>query len=256
MDNEYIISLVEQGKRLDGRKFDQHREISVETYISKNSEGSARCKIGDTEVLVGVKMDVGTPYSDSPDEGSIIVTTELSPIASPDFELGPPGVEATEIARIVDRGIRESKAVDFKKLCITSGEKCWIFFIDIYPINDDGNLIDASALGALAALKNTRFAKLENNKVVFGDFTDKKVELEKTPITFTFVKIKNSILLDPHTREEKAAGARLSIAVHNGKIHAMQKGGDKGFTESDIEMMIDIAIKKEKDLKKVIEKLK
>lgn len=256
MDNEYIISLVEQGKRLDGRKFDQHREISIETNISKNSEGSARCKMGDTEVLVGVKMDVGTPYPDSPDEGSIVVTTELSPIASPDFELGPPGVEATEIARIVDRGIRESKAVDFKKLCIASGEKCWIFFIDIYPMNDDGNLIDASALGALAALKNTRFTKLEKDRPVFGEFTDKKVELDKLPITFTFVKIGKGILLDPHTREEKAAEARLSVAVYNGKIHAMQKGGSKGFSESEIEMMLDMAIKKEKDLKKVIEKTK
>lgn len=256
MDNEYIISLVEKGKRLDGRKFDQHREISVETNISKNSEGSARCKIGDTEVLVGVKMDVGTPYPDSPDEGSIIVTTELSPLASPDFELGPPGVEATEIARIVDRGIRESKAVDFKKLSITSGEKCWIFFIDVYPINDDGNLIDASALGALTALKNTRFVKLEKDKAVFGDFTDKKVELEKFPITFTFVKIGKGILLDPNTREEKAAEARLTAAVYNGKIYAMQKGGDKGFNEDEVEMMIDIAIKKEKDLKKIVEKAK
>ena len=254
--NDYIVSLIEQGKRIDGRKFDEMREAHVELNISKNAEGSAKCKIGDTEVMIGVKMDVGTPYPDSPDEGSIIVTTELSPIASPEFELGPPGIQATEIARIVDRGIRESKAIDMKKLGIVSGEKSWLLFIDVYPVNDDGNLIDASALGTLAALKNTRYVNYENGKVKFGEFTDKKLELEKTPITFTFIKIGNSILLDPNAREEKAAEARLSIAVYGGRIHALQKGGDRGFTEDEIEKMIDIAIKKEKDLKKVLDKAK
>ncbi len=256
MDNDYIISLVEQGKRIDGRKFDEIREIVLEPNISKNAEGSARCKIGDTEVLVGVKMDIGEPYPDSPDEGSIVVTTELSPIASPEFELGPPGVQAIEIARIVDRGIRESKAIDFKKLVITSGEKCWILFIDIYPINDSGNLIDASALGTLVALKNTRYVKEENNKAVFGEFTNKKLELEKTPITVTFVKIGNNILLDPNSKEEEVAEARLSAAVYNGRIYALQKGGDKGFSEKEIESMIDVAVKKEKDLKKIVDKAK
>src|SRR3989344_3211335 len=227
MDNDYIISLVEQGKRIDGRKFDEIREIVLEPNISKNAEGSARCKIGDTEVLVGVKMDIGEPYPDSPDKGSI-----------------------------VDRGIRESKAIDFKKLVITSGEKCWILFIDIYPINDSGNLIDASALGTLVALKNTRYVKEENNKAVFGEFTNKKLELEKTPITVTFVKIGNNILLDPNSKEEEVAEARLSAAVYNGRIYALQKGGDKGFSEKEIESMIDIAIKKEKDLKKVLDKAK
>ncbi len=256
MNNDYIASLVEQGKRIDGRRFDEMRKIDVEINISKNAEGSARCKFGDTEVLVGVKMDVGTPYPDSPDEGSIVVTAELNPIASPEFELGPPGTQATEIARIVDRGIRESKAIDLKKLGIVEGEKSWIIFIDIYPINDDGNLIDASALGTLAALKNTRLVKYENDKVYFGEFTDEKLEFKKTPVTFTFVKIGKNILLDPSIKEEETSEARLSVAVYEGKIHAMQKGGDKGFTEKEVESMIEMAIKKEKDLKKVLDKAK
>src|SRR3989344_3464075 len=108
MNGDYINSLFEQDKRVDGRRVDEYREVIIEKNISKNAEGSARCKIGDTEVIVGIKMDIGTPYPDSPDEGSIIVTAELTPMASPDFELGPPSPWATEIARIVDRGIRES----------------------------------------------------------------------------------------------------------------------------------------------------
>lgn len=252
MDNDYIVSLIQQDKRLDERKFDEYREIKIETGISKNAEGSARCKIGDTEVMVGVKMGVGEPYPDSPDEGTIIVTTELSPIASPLFELGPPGSQATELARIVDRGIRESKALDFKKLCIKKGELIWMVFIDIYPLNDDGNLIDASVLAALAALKHAKFPKLEDDKVVFGEFSNKKLELNKLPITFTFGKINDKILLDLNSREETVIDARLSISVHDGDIHAMQKGGDKAITLEEIEKMVDIAIKRENELRSLI----
>src|SRR3989344_7084886 len=104
MNNDYIRSLIEKGKRIDGRKLDEFRKIIIETNISKNSAGSARCRMGETEVIVGVKFDVGEPYPDNPDEGTIIVTAELIPLASPDFESGPPSPKSVELARIVDRG--------------------------------------------------------------------------------------------------------------------------------------------------------
>ena len=34
------------------------------------------------------------------------------------FDIGRPGIEAIELARVIDRGIRESGFIDFKKLCI------------------------------------------------------------------------------------------------------------------------------------------
>jgi exosome complex component RRP42 len=252
MNNEYILSLIEQDKRIDERKLDEYRNITIEKKISKNAEGSARCKIGDTEVIAGVKMDLGEPYPDSPDEGTIVVTVELSPIASPLFELGPPGDQATELARIVDRGIRESKAIDFKKLCIREGEKIWMVFIDIYPLNDDGNLIDASVLATLSALKDAKFPKVENDKIVSGEYSDKKIELNKIPITFTFGKINNKILVDLNSKEESVIDARLSISVYDGNIHAMQKGGDNSITLEEVEKMIDIAFKKEKELRSMV----
>src|SRR3989344_3062368 len=210
MNGNYIGSLLDQQKRFDGRKLDAFRSITLETGISKNAEGSARCKIGDTEVIAGVKMDTGVPYPDSPDQGSIIVTVELSPLASPDFELGPPGEWATELARIVDRGIRESKAIDLKSLCITEGEKVWTLFIDIYPLNDDGNLIDASVLATLAALKSTKLVKYEDDKVQYGEFTNKSLKLDKQPITVTLYKMGKQIFVDPTHKEEQFIDARLS----------------------------------------------
>ena len=252
MNNDYIISLIKEGKRIDERKLDEYREVKIEYNVSKNAEGSARCKIGETEVIVGVKMNTGEPYPDSLDQGVIIVTAELIPLASPVFELGPPNEWATELARVVDRGIRESKAIDFKKLCIKEGEKVWIIFLDIYPINDDCNLIDASVLASLAALKNAKFPKIENDKVLYGELSNEKLKLEKLPVTITLGKIKDKIIVDPNSKEESALDVRLSISVYDGNIHAMQKGGNYGISLEDVETMIDIAIKKEKELQKVL----
>src|SRR3989344_1260782 len=252
MNNDYITSLLKEAKRIDGRKLDDHREIKIEYNVSKNAEGSARCKLGETEVIAGVKMSIGEPYPDSQDEGVIIVTAELIPLANPEFELGPPNSWATELARVVDRGIRESNMIDFKSLCIKDGEKVWMLFLDIYLINDDGNLIDASVLAALAALKSARFPKIEDDKVVFGEFTNEKLKLSKLPITFTFGTIGDTIMLDPNSKEESVLDSRLSVSVFDGNIHAMQKGGNKEISIEDVEKIVDIAIKKEKEVRSLL----
>jgi len=51
----------------------------------------------------------------------------------------------------VDRGVRESGAIDLSELTLPDG-KVWIIFIDVHVLDHDGNLMDAAALGALAAL--------------------------------------------------------------------------------------------------------
>jgi len=243
-----IIEYLNEGKRFDERGLRDFRKITVETGISKNAEGSARVIIGKTEVLAGVKMAMGEPYTDSPDSGTMMVSVELSPIASQKFELGPPKIESIELARIVDRGIRESGFIDFSKLCVKKGEAVWTIFIDIYPINHDGNLIDASALAAIAALKTAVFPEYdkETNKVKYGEFSTKKLPLadENMPLTTTFYKIGNKIVLDPIVEEEETAEARLSIAVSKPKkkevmINAIQKGGYTPLTDAELDEILD-----------------
>src|SRR3989339_1242758 len=160
----HLIRLFESNTRLDGRKFTDYRPVKVEVNVTNTAEGSARVIIGKTDVIAGVKMEIMEPYPDTPNEGSIMVGAELLPLSSPEFELGPPGIQAIELARVVDRGIRESKAIDFKKLCITPGKKIWMVIIDICPINDAGNLFDAASLAALAALKDTRYPAFDGSK--------------------------------------------------------------------------------------------
>ena len=129
----YLHKLAEQQKRADGRKFEEYRPVNIETGVISKAEGSARVKIGNTQVVAGIKMDMGEPYPDTPDSGVMTTAAELIPLASPDFEAGPPREDAIELARVVDRGIRESNVIELEKLCLTPGEKIWIVFIDAIP---------------------------------------------------------------------------------------------------------------------------
>ncbi len=246
------IAAIKEGKRLDGRKPDEYRPIRVDKKISENADGSARALLGKTDVIAGVKMILGEPYPDRPDEGTIIVGAELLPLASPAFEPGPPREDATELARVVDRGIRESKTLDFKKLCVKEGELVWIAFIDIYTLNQDGNLFDASAIAALAALLETRMPKLEEDKAVKGEYAG-KLQLQRKPLLSTFAKVADKIVLDPILAEEMAADARFSCASTEDDLFcAFQKGGSGSFAASELEQCLDTAMRKSKEIRKLL----
>jgi exosome complex component RRP42 len=250
----HVLKLLKGSKRLDGRKLDAFRDVSVEYGISKTAEGSARVKIGNTEVIAGVKVEIGKPYPDAPDKGSIMVGVELLPLSNPEFELGPPSIKAIELARVVDRGIRESNALDFKQLCIEEGEKVWLLLIDICPINDEGNLQDAASLAALAALQDMHFPAVdENGKIDYKNKTDKKLAFAAEPVAVTVFRIGEHFIVDPITDEERLYDARLTVAIlADDTLCAMQKGGDSYLTLEDVDTMVGLAITKAKDLRKAL----
>jgi len=238
---------------MDGRKKDEFRKITIETGVISTAEGSARIKCGETELIVGVKMGVGDPYPDIPEEGVLMTGTELYPLSNPEFEGGPPRERAIETARVIDRGIRESGTIDTKKLCIKAGEQVWMVFLDLAPVNMDGNLIDIGCLAAMAALKNAKFPEFKDGKPDYKKLSKKSLPISKVPIEVTVAKIGDNFLVDLTDEEEKFVDARLTVAVlEDGNLCAMQKGGDSPLSEDDVFKMIDLAIKKSKELRKFL----
>jgi exosome complex component RRP42 len=252
MNEEYALELIEKGRRVDGRKFDEWRKIEIVPNIVKNAEGSASVKFGETEVVAGVKLEIGEPFPDTPNEGILVVNAEFSPIASPDFEAGPPGEDAIELARIVDRGIRSSKCIKLEELCLEPGKKVWCVFVDIQIINHKGNLLDASALASLVALLNTKIPKIEGEKILRGEF-EKNLPVQFKPINVSVCKIKDNFLVDPTLEEEEIAEVKLSLSVRDDEmICAMQKQGNGELKVEEVEKIIDIAIEKSKEIRKMV----
>jgi exosome complex component RRP42 len=250
---KHILRALTENVRYDGRKDLDYREMSLEVGVARNAEGSARIKIGNTEVIVGIKMELGKPYPDTPNEGCLMVGAELLPLSNPAFESGPPSIQAVELARVVDRGIRESHAIDIKKLCITPGELVWFINIDICSINDEGNLFDAASIATIAALKDTKLPGVKNNLVDYKSKTKTPLPLNKEPIEVTVHKIGDKFIIDPLTEEEAVIDGRLTVCcTKEGNICALQKGGDYPLTAEDIAKMVEIALTKSKELRKLL----
>jgi len=256
-----IEKYLDEGKRLDGRKPFDHRDVEVTFNISKHAEGSVGVKIGKTEVFAGIKMATQEPYPDHENEGTMMTTMELLPLSSPDFDYGPPRINAIEMARIIDRGIRESGFIDFHKLCIKEGEKVWNIFIDLVSINDDGNLIDAGALAAILALKVAKMPVYdeETEMVKHGEFTNNSLPLtDKMPITITFNKIGDQVIIDPTKQEEEVAEGRLTVEISKPDkeeiINAMQKGGEATLSVEEVDKMLDEAKKIFKNINELVDK--
>jgi len=259
LERKYLATLLEKGNRMDGRGFWERRQIQVTPNAIKKAEGSAMVKWGESVVLAGVKTQLGAPFPDTPNDGVITVNIELSPISSPTHESGPPGPDAIEIARVVDRGIRESNVIPMQdpKLCVIPGKKVWILFVDIYILDDGGNLIDASALAAISALANTRL-----NKVLVDEETEEVTSLDETePLprngsvaSLTYAKINDFIVYDPNLIEDRGKNARFSFAITDkGMVCSMQKGESGVFLEEEILEILDKALIQVKELHEIIE---
>ncbi|MCH7568546.1 MAG: exosome complex protein Rrp42 [Nanoarchaeota archaeon] len=256
-----LKSIFAKGKRFDKRGLLDMKDFELEYGVSNMAEGSARVKLGKTDVVVGIKLSTGEPYPDSLDKGNLAVSGDLLPLASPRFESGPPKFKGIELPRLIDRMVRESGMLDFKKLVIKKGENVWNVFIDIYPINDDGALIDAASIACVAALKNAVFPGIdENGNADYKKRTKNKLPLSKeiVPISFTFYKLDESMIIHPTREEEEACDAKITFGISkwNGQfmVNSCQKGWESTFTKEEIEKIMEILPKKYEEIMKKLNK--
>ena len=252
---ERIKRYLAEGKRFDSRGLEDFRDLIIEKEVSNKAEGSVRVKLGKTEVIVGVKMGISEPYPDSPNKGNLMVTAELLPLSAPRFESGPPKFEAIELGRVTDRGIRESGFVDFEKLCIKEGEKVWTVFVDVYSINDDGNMMDAATIGAIAAMKIAKIPKYdeENNKILYGEDSGERLPLtDIVPVAVSVHKIGKNLIVDPTREEEDLSESRVTIGSSKGVISSLQKSESSALEIEEIKKTFEIA---ERVSRNVLEKI-
>jgi len=258
LEQKTVQELILKGKRVDERGPLDYRPLTIMLGTVEKANGSAEVHLGKTRVLTGVKIQTGTPFEDTPNEGILTVNAEFVPLAYPTFETGPPDEDAIELARVVDRGIRESKAIDLQKLCIDPGKKVFVVFVDIYILDHDGNLIDAAGLAALGALVNATMHEFEvkNGEIKYKD-SKMSLPMQNYPVPITTVKVGNSVIVDPCLEEEQVMSCRLTVTTDkNDNVCAMQKGGLGVFSPEEIKQVVSSSIQKSRDLReKVLSKV-
>jgi exosome complex component RRP42 len=228
-----IIDLLQEGKRIDGRTLDEIRPLSIDTGVIPNANGSARARLGDTEIVSGVKVQPDRPFPDMGDKGIFICTAEILPLAHPSAETGPPTPDVVELARVVDRGIRESGMVDLSKMVLEKDKSVIGLFADNVVTDHDGNLFDACSYASVAAVMTSKIPKWEikDDKPIMVNDETSDAPITTIPVSITMGRIGEFIIIDPNLDEWQCLDARITITTNSdGNIVALQKGGSAGFT--------------------------
>jgi len=250
-----LNELISKGQRLDGRGLLDYRPINIETNVIEKANGSARVCIGDTQVVAGIKVQIGTPFPDTPDKGLLIVNTELLPLSSFHAEPGPPSETAIELARVVDRGVRESKMIDLSNLAIIPGKKVRAVFADVSVLNDDGNLIDTTSCAVVSALLSAKIPELEvsDDDEIIEKENMIPLTISDIPVPTTFARMGKSMFVDPNFEEESVMDARITLTTtKSGNICAGQKGLPSGLDIEQVKHVAANSIIKGEEIRKII----
>ncbi len=258
LKRERILELLKTGKRVDGRALDEQRPLQIETGVIPKANGSARIQLGNTEVITGVKIQPDKPFPDLGDKGILICTAEILPLADPHVEPGPPNEDVIELARVVDRGIRETEMIDLHQLVLVENKSVIGIFIDSSVIDADGNLFDACSYASVAALLSCTIPKYEmkDDAPTLVEGVTSKPPVTTLPVSVTMARIGDYIIVDPTAEEEACMDARMTITTNSeGNICALQKGGSEGFTPEQLVQCSEIALQVGTKIRKQFEQL-
>ncbi|KAK1399998.1 Guanosine pentaphosphate synthetase I/polyribonucleotide nucleotidyltransferase [Heracleum sosnowskyi] len=255
-EKKFIETSLLSDLRVDGRHPFDYRRLTINFG---REDGSSEVHLGQTRVMGVVTSQLVQPYRDRPNEGTLSVYTELSPMADPSFEAGRPGESAVELGRIIDRGLRESRAVDTESLCVVAGKVVWSIHIDIHILDNGGNLVDAANIAALAALSTFRRPECTlggedgQEVIVHPPEVREPVPLIihhlPVAVTFGFIGKENIVVIDPTHFEEAVMGGSMTATLNtNEDVCAIQKAGGVGVLPSVIMQCLRVASVKAGDI--------
>ncbi|XP_006647360.1 exosome complex component RRP45A-like isoform X2 [Oryza brachyantha] len=255
-ERDFIERALQSDLRVDGRRPFDFRRLKI---LFGREDGSAEVQLGETRVMGYVTAQLVQPYKDRPNEGTLAIFTEFSPMADPAFEPGRPGESAIELGRVIDRGLRESRAVDMESLCVVAGRHVWSVRVDLHILDNGGNLIDTANIAALAALSTFRRPECtvggdDGQQVTVHDPEVRDpipLTIHHLPIAVTFAYFGegNIMVIDPTYKEEAVMGGRMTATINsNGDVCAIQKAGGEGVMSSVIMQCLRIASVKAADI--------
>nr|SVE93245.1 EOG090X0CWA [Moina brachiata] len=234
-EKAFIHHGVQDDLRCDGRSRLDYRPIYLETGIVSNASGSARLRLANSDILVGIKVELAAPSPDKPSEGRIEFFVDCSANATPEFE-GRGGEDlANQISQFLQRAYASIDTLNLSELCVIPGLQCWILYIDILILECGGNLFDAVSLAVKSALYATQIPSVKV-AAIDGDvpelelsddpYDTKSLNVQNAPSAVTLMKIGNHFIVDPTPEEESCSSCGIIVAISgNGSVTAVRKTG-------------------------------
>ncbi|XP_065829599.1 exosome complex component RRP45-like [Oscarella lobularis] len=252
-ERSFLLNAIKKGHRIDGRNAYDYRHVQIAFGPTR---GHCEARIGETRVLAQATCDLVKPQPSRPTDGILSFNVDLSPMASPRFDVAQTRESSVELVRLLERTIKESRAVDTESLCVVAGAKVWAIRVDVRALNDDGNLCDCCALGAMATLAHFRRpdASVSDDRVTVYAATERPLvplTVHHVPLcaSFAFFDDGRFLLCDPSRLEEGVMDGHVIVAMNkHGEVCCLQMGGGVALHAEQIIRCTKIAMVKVNEL--------
>ncbi|KZT61701.1 ribosomal protein S5 domain 2-like protein [Calocera cornea HHB12733] len=152
-ESSYTASGLLLSQRLDGRSLLDYRPITVEAGVAPTANGSARARIGDTEVVVAVKLDVKKMGEDG-EGGRCVCSVECSPSAYPQLDRDSLSDLSADLSTLLSTYL--TPIVSTPELLIIPSQLYWQASVDALVLSSSGNVHDTLFAAVRAALWDLR----------------------------------------------------------------------------------------------------
>ena len=213
------IKLIENGKRLDGRNYDELRKIKIEAGVLHRAEGSCYLEWGDNKVIAAVygPREAIPRHTQNPLRAIVNAKYNMAAFSVEDRKRPGPDRRSREISKVISEALEN------------------VILLEKYPrasIDVNIEVLDAEA--------GTRCAGLTAAAVAL---VDAGIPMKDIPVACAAGKIENQVVLDLGKQEDNFGDADLPIAIkpRTGEIILLQMDGH--LTMEEFDKALDLAIK-------------
>jgi exosome complex RNA-binding protein Rrp42 (RNase PH superfamily) len=199
--------------------------------------------LGETKVVTGINLEIGTPSPSAPSHGEIDVSVSFSPLCGRQYNTGGKIMydefnqysasansyaDPQSIESFVKRTVLTSNMIDLSQLCVSEGKAAWKVNICCVVVNHDGNIVDCVLLGIVSALGDLRLQAVKMQKIdgeevvrLLSDPLDatrikrssQGLKFEKIVIPLTIGIFQGKLLVDPDAEEERLCDGQITVVI-------------------------------------------
>lgn len=227
--------------RIDGRKFDQIRDVKITRNFTKYAEGSVLIEMGETKVVCTASIEEKVPiFLRNTGTGWINAEYSMLPRSTQqrkirDSSKGKIDGRSQEIQRLIGRAIRS--VVDLNKL----GERT--IWVDCDVIQADGGTRTASITGAFVAVAEAIYK-------LYKDGLIKKMPIQNFVSAISVGIVADECLLDICYEEDSNAQVDMNIIMTDKCefVEVQGTGEERPFSRKDLNKLLELGEKGNKEL--------
>ncbi|CAG5106925.1 Oidioi.mRNA.OKI2018_I69.chr1.g3062.t2.cds [Oikopleura dioica] len=239
---DHLKSFLQRDVRPDGRSLDELRPLVLAKNVAPTADSSAMIRLGNTKVICGITAETIKPAAATPTDGSFSVNFEFSPVCSPNAKAGPPNEVAQTMSIFLDGILKQ--VFDNNQLCIEPDVLAWTLFIDVYCLEDDGNVTDAAMMSVISSLRDLKLPEItideETAKPVVNVEKSTPVSLKMIPVSTTYGEFSGILLLDPTARETELGSSPITVVCsEKGALLCFNRSGGSPLSQEQVAAAIE-----------------